>query len=198
MKKSARFCGVLPARLVPALGALLFFCGCVAFPVGKKDFTTEFATDVRDAPAAPTKEYKPSVTLFRDECAPRDGEEAPLLGVLPDNAKAPYDIAALRHGTAVHGGSAPRRPDDPRVGVAVLYSIAVSQPQERHYSSVTVTKRKMFAFGLSPDKAETFYHPQDALVPVNLTYVGNGEYRTMWTGNDDDKPKKRGRGRKAQ
>lgn len=173
--------------VVLGLSVLLFFCGCVAFPVGKKDFTTEFATDVRDAPAAPTKEYRPSVTLFRDECSPRDGEEAPLIGVATSDGNVSCDIAALRHGTAIHEGAAPRRADDPRVGVAILYSIAASQPRERHYSSVTVTKRKMLAIGILPDKAEPIYQPQDALVPALDAYVGNGQYSSMPVGIKYDK-----------
>lgn len=154
--------------------------GCVAFPVGKEDFTTEFATDVRDASDAPSKEYKPSVTLLKNEYGGESpgGGAAKFIGISTHGGNEPYDIAALRNGVAIHEGSAPQSGADPRIGIAIGYSIAASQPRARHYSSVTVTKRKMFAIGIRPDCAETFYHPQDALVPVKLTYVGKGEYRS--------------------
>lgn len=108
--------------------------GCVAIPVGKQEFSTEFATDVREAPVPPSKEYAPSVSV----------------------------VPAA----------------DGRIGIGVVAKITSIQPQVRHYSRVSVTKRKMLAVGLWARSAPVFFQPKDAMKPVSLgmVYAGNGRY----------------------
>lgn len=122
------------ARWTAAFLLLAAGSGCVAIPVGKQEFATEFATDVRAAPVPPSKEYAPSVSVVSD--------------------------------------------GNGRVGIAVEAKITSIQPQVRHYSSVSVTKRKMLAVGLWARGAPAFFQPKDGMKPVSwgLVYAGNGTY----------------------
>lgn len=122
------------ARWTAAILLLATGNGCVAIPVETRDFSTEFATDVRPAPVPPSKEY------------------APTISVVPET--------------------------DGRVGIGVVAKMTTSQPQVRHYSRVSVTKRKMLAVGLWPRSAPVFFQPKDAMPPVSMgmVYAGNGKY----------------------
>lgn len=125
---------------------LLTLSGCVAFPVGHEEFTTEYATVIRPTSAPPTKEYAPSVAA-----------------------------------TSTSEG---------KVNIGLVGKITTRQPQAQHYESVSLTKRKIIAVGLWPDQAEfvcTYVRPKDALVPMDMPYVGDGEYSF-------DKPSSVGRG----
>lgn len=58
-------------------------------------------------------------------------------------------------------------------------TLAVEQPQEQHYATVTVEKQKKMAFGLFPGNAESCLRSGDALQPMlGWEYEGNGNYST--------------------
>lgn len=62
--------------------------------------------------------------------------------------------------------------------VGLAGEATITQGQERPWLAVTLTKRKMFAFGVMPEAAETFYRPKEALYPQGRPYLGNGTYGT--------------------
>lgn len=62
--------------------------------------------------------------------------------------------------------------------VGLSGEVTITQEQERPWSAVTLTKRKMFAIGLAPEAAETFYRPKEALCLQTQPYLGNGTYGT--------------------
>lgn len=62
--------------------------------------------------------------------------------------------------------------------VGLAGEVTTTQGQERPWRAVTLTKRKMFAFGVMPEAAEAVYRPKEALNPQWKPYLGNGTYGT--------------------
>lgn len=78
--------------------------------------------------------------------------------------------------------------EDGSVEIGLFGEVTTTQPRAQHYNRVSVTKRKRLAVGLYTDWAEKIYHPQDALVPTWLAYVGNGRYRSSDFTSEGDRP----------
>lgn len=49
--------------ILSVFAAILFGAGCVAIPMGKEIYTTEYAADIKATSDAPTKTYEPAVTV---------------------------------------------------------------------------------------------------------------------------------------
>lgn len=69
--------------------------------------------------------------------------------------------------------------------VGLSGEVTITQAQERHWSRLELTKRKMFAVGLTPESAESLYRPKEALWPQKDMYIGNGAYGTAKERTED-------------
>ena len=124
--------------VISILAAALLGSGCIAIPMGKETFTTEYPTDIRATSDAPA--------IVCQDC----------------------EVLA-------------QASDETHLSASFMLSgtLAIEQPQEQHYATVTVEKQKKMAFGLFPGNAESFLRPSDALQPMlGWEYEGNGNYST--------------------